>query len=586
MAGRKESVPEDRRLKYRKKRVYLVIMVLMLLILAVVAIVLLHSANDRRTAEYLQKARDSYETGDYENALLYLRRADTDESNTEVLLLMADCYEAMGNYPRALEILRRMNTADPVISGRIQAIEQRKLQEAQKQHILIGGMELESDTQSVVLDGMGLTNTDVQALTVLYALDKLSLRENELTDIAFLSEFKGLDELDLTGNHIRNITPLSELSSLRVLNLDGNPVENCDALRMLRYLTSLSLVDTEISDEAIWALADVLQDCAIRFGTKGEEQVLLAGNVYPMNTTELTLREKGLTDISILQSFAELKILDLSDNEIADLRPLMGLSKLEKLNIDDNLVSDLRPLIGLPLLSKLEAENNLIQETTSVGSIEKLTDLDLHGNPIRDYSGLGRLQALKILDLTNTGITDADLAELYGLKGAVSIDLRDNTGLSDKAIGALKSALPGCGIATSELVYEINLSGHLVRSDEVKLAFPKGEITDLSGLAKMTHLEELDLSDNQIVSLYPFEITPSRTTIRKLNLANNLITDVQSLYALSGIEELDLSGNQIVLLTNLRKLTTLKRLCLTGNPITEDAIRNLHESIPDCEIIY
>ena len=139
----------------------------MLLILAVVAIVLLHSANDRRTAEYPQKASDSYETGDYENALLYLRRADTDESNTEVLLLMADCYEAMGNYPRALEILRRMNTADPVISGRIQAIEQRKLQEAQKQHILIGGMELESDTQSVALDGLGLTNTDLQALRVL-----------------------------------------------------------------------------------------------------------------------------------------------------------------------------------------------------------------------------------------------------------------------------------------------------------------------------------------------------------------------------------------------------------------------------------
>ena len=235
---------------------------------------------------------------------------------------------------------------------------------------------------------------------------------------------------------------------------------------------------------------------------------------------------------------------------------------------------------------KLEAENNRITETTSAGSMGQLTELDLRGNPIRDYSGLGRLSRLKILDLRDTSVTDADLAELYGLKNIVSIDLRDNRGLSDIAVGALKSALPGCSIALPELVYEIEFSGHRLRSDEKQLVFPAAEISDLSGIIKMTALEELDLRDNEITNLYPFEITASKESIRKLNLSGNQIRDVLSLYALSALEELDLSGNQIESVANLRKLTSLKKLTLTGNPLSEEAVYELRSLMPDCTIVF
>lgn len=586
MAKKGLYFPSLKKFEGRKKKIYLIITAVLLVLLGFFAAVLLHSANERRTKEYVLKARESYETGDYENALLYLRRAGTDEGDTEAQLLMADCYEAMDNYPRALETLRKLNTADPVVSGRIQAIEQRRMQEAQKQIVTVGGTELETGTQSAMLAGLGLTDLDLRGLTVLYALDRLSLQDNQLTDIAALSELKGLDELDLSGNRIRDIGPLTELSGLRVLNLDGNPLEDAERLTSLRYLTSLSLVDTGTDSETVQTIAQALPNCAIRFGTSEEKQMRLATDVFNMNASELALCDRGLTDIELVQNFTELKILNLSGNEITDIRALMGLSKLEILNIDNNLISDLRPLIGLPLLSKLEATNNLIQETTAVGSIEKLTDLNLSGNPVQDYSGLGRLNALKILNLTNTGITDADLQDLYGLKSIYNIDLRNNTGLSDRAVGALKSALPGCAIMTSDLVYEIDFSGHLVRSDEKKLLFPSGGISDLSGLSKMARLEELDLRDNEIVSLYPFEITPSSATILKLNLANNQILDVQSLYTLTGIEELDLSGNQISTVASLRKLTTLRRLNLTGNPIAEEALNDLRGWMPDCEILF
>ena len=569
-----------------KKKTYLAITAVMLLFLAITAILLLHRASERRTEDYTRKARESYSAGDYENALLYLRRVKDEDENTEILLLMADCYEALENYPRALETLRKLNTADPAISNRIQSIEQRKLQQTQARMVTIAGVELSVNDQSAALEGLGLNDAQLQQLTVLYALDHLSLKDNQISDLTALGELKGLDELDLSGNQIRDIRALTKLESLRTLNLDRNPLTDCTELRSLRFLTSLSIVDTGVEEAGVYTLAKSLPDCSIRFGTSGAEKLYFTGEVFPLNAVELTLGQKNLSDISMLQGFTELKILNLSDNDISDIRPLMELSKLEKLNINNNAVSDLRPLIGLPNLVKLEAENNRITETTSVGSVRQLTELNLRGNPIKDFSGLGHLASLKTLDLRATSVTDADLAELYGLKSIFSIDLRENKGLSDIAIGALKSALPGCSIALPELVYEIDFSGRRLRSDERQLIFPAAGISDLSGIVKMTALEELDLRDNEIVNLFPFEITASKESIRKLNLSGNQIRDVLSLYALSSLEELDLSGNQIEAVASLRKLPNLKKLILTGNPLSNETVSELRGFMPECEIVF
>ena len=129
MAERIGRFPAVRNPGNKKKKIYFALTVGLLLLLGIVAIALLHSANERRVTEYVQKARESCDAGDYENALLYLRRVKPGEESTEVLLLMADCYEAMGNYPRAMETLRRLKSTEPAIADRIQALEQRRLQE-------------------------------------------------------------------------------------------------------------------------------------------------------------------------------------------------------------------------------------------------------------------------------------------------------------------------------------------------------------------------------------------------------------------------------------------------------------------------
>ena len=49
---------------------------------------------------------------------------------------------------------------------------------------------------------------------------------------------------------------------------------------------------------------------------------------------------------------------------------------------------------------------------------------------------------------------------------------------------------------------------------------------------------------------------------------------------------LDLSGNHIELLQPLNQLTGLKKLYLTGNPLSEDQLEALRAALPDCEIVY
>ena len=147
----------------------------------------------------------------------------------------------------------------------------------------IAGVELDVNEQSAALDGLGLNDAQLQQLTALYALDRLSLQNNQISDITALSELKGLDELDLSGNRIRTVQPLTELDSLRSLNLDRNPLTDCTELRSLRFLASLSIVDTGMEEGTVYALAESLPDCAIRFGTSGEEKLFFAGEILDVD---------------------------------------------------------------------------------------------------------------------------------------------------------------------------------------------------------------------------------------------------------------------------------------------------------------
>ncbi len=584
---RRKTTTERRK---QRNRIYLVLTALAVLALAIFALVLIDSSADTRYQEYMQKARDSYTSGDYDGALLNLRRAqEYDPDNEETLMLMADCYEAQRNYEKALDTLRQMNTSDAAVSSRIQAIEQKRSQQSKAETIVIAGVEFQKNSTDAFLDGKGIGNEELKEISALYALDNLSLMNNQISDISLLSALGGLDTLNLSGNQITDITPLAGLTQLRTLFLDNNPISDFTALYSLPNLTSLSVSDTDIDEEGLKALAQALPSCAIRsdITSRDDTALMLGGVQFSVSATSLDLSGRGLRDISALSECTNLVTLKLKGNQISDLTPLMNLPNLQNLDVSGNLITDLRPLIGMKKLQILNVSDNLVDETVTVGSIRTLQELDLSGNDLLDNCvGLGKLRQLKVLDLSSTGLTDTGLASLDKLTGLTKLDVTGNPGLSNNAIGALRYALTGCTVFFDELVYDVDFCGHLLRSDETSVYLANSEIEGISGLDRMTALEELDLSGNLISNLYIFEYAGCRDTLKKLNLSHNDIYDIYPLAKLTALEELDLSGNRIAMIIPLKQITTLRVLDLSGNQITESQLEDLQDALPKCEIRF
>ena len=114
-----EPLSEAEQRRRRRRVLYMLATAATALLIIAVAVVLRSVSEMKSYNDYLTQARRSYETCDYDSALAALRKAASIDRSEDCLLLMVDCYENQGNYTKALEILRSMNTSDPEISTRI-----------------------------------------------------------------------------------------------------------------------------------------------------------------------------------------------------------------------------------------------------------------------------------------------------------------------------------------------------------------------------------------------------------------------------------------------------------------------------------
>ena len=571
----------------RSRIIYMIATAVTALLILVVAMVLRGVSDKRSYGEYMNLAQQSYSVSDYDSALAALRKAADIDSTEESLLMMVDCYESQGNYTKALEVLRSMNTLDPAVTTRISSIESRRQMEAESEKVTVAGRRLSVTTTSLVLDDMDLTDSVFTELSQLYALETLSLAGNSISNLSALSDMGGLVSLNLSDNNISDLMPLASLVGLRTLYLDNNPIEDFSPLCVLPNLTSLSIKGINISQAQLEALSKSLPNCAIHSDADPDEEqdISFGGVTFKSDVTELDLSGMGLRDISAIANCKEVTKLDLSGNEISDLSPLMNLPKLEWIDVSDNQLTDLRPLMGMDKLKYIDASGNSITGTSPVSMMNGIEELYLNDNPIGDFSGLRKTKSLKVLGLANTGLTDEDLEYLGKLTLLTTLDIDGNADLSGEAVDRLQSKLATCNISRGALAYNIDVDGHTVLSNAKELDLSGTGISDLTGLAKLNYLEKVDLSRNSISNIYILEFTGSRQTIKELNLSGNLIEDITPLASLQAVEVLDLSNNRISSETPLMNLKSLKTLYLGGNLLTELQIDNLQNALLNCEII-
>jgi len=104
-----------------------------------------------------------------------------------------------------------------------------------------------------------------------------------------------------------------------------------------------------------------------------------------IDITTLNARSEGITDLSGLEYFTNLRTLDLGNNSLEKLTPLTKLTNLQTLKLSNNELKDINALKGLTSLTYLDISDNYIKDFTPLKYLTKLTTLYLEDNEPFDY---------------------------------------------------------------------------------------------------------------------------------------------------------------------------------------------------------
>ncbi len=386
-----------------------------------------------------------------------------------------------------------------------------------------------------------------------------------------VSDLKLLGRLEAEGAGIASLVGLEFATSLSVVRLAGNSIGDLGPLGELGQRIRLGRQRGLQIDLSRNTIDDVsrLEPLLSAVADRQRRSADLGRFAF-----HLGLSENRIQDISALrQEGMHFSALELGSNAISDISPLVDRS-VQKLDLSDNRIASLASFTESSLRpSELDLSGNRIADLSpfAVFGEHVFGLLDLSRNLIEDIEPLAELRLLR-LDLS-----DNRISEIWPLRYLVQLVELD---LSDNAIRDV-SALAGL----------FSLDGTpRVRGGRLRLS--GNRITDLSGLAEMTGLEQLDLSRNMIVDVSPLSglfplFTAGTWQQRTLNLSDNLIMDIAPLVDMN-LGELDLSRNNIVdvgplrtMVDRLDRMRSDKRrqqtlaVGLDGNPLSEESMRTL-----------
>ena len=273
-----------------------------------------------------------------------------------------------------------------------------------------------------------------------------------------------------------------------------------------------------------------------------------------------TLRadERGIRDLTGLESATNLERIELRRNEISDLTPIAELTRLNNIKLRGNRISDVSPLANLTNVDWLGLEENEITDFSPLERLIKLNGIGISGNPVTNVAPLASLRSLERIDAWRTPITDfSALAKLPRLSW---IEFGN-----DGSIEAIPT-LRGLKSLRRLQIDDTNISDLSALSELTGLEWLRlvnNTIADVSALADLKKLKHLNLDANIISDVSPLA---ELSRLEVLYLENNAISDPAPLAALKNLDRLDLRNNVISDFSALEALPDTTFLRLEGNP--------------------
>jgi len=229
---------------------------------------------------------------------------------------------------------------------------------------------------------------------------------------------------------------------------------------------------------------------------------------------ELDLENKKIKDITGLEHFRNLEVLNLRGNELVNVNALSNLAKLRTLDLGYNHLVDLKvsnfDKLGKLKIINLNLDHNVIEyddkptiRLSNIGvlnSFDALEHLSLVDNDISDISPLANMTNLKVLDLEENSVKKVDA--LSGLRFLEELNLKNNQ-IEDIS-----------GIENSKALNYINLHSNT-------------KIQDLSPLKNLVNLNVLILRNVPVGE--NLNVIENLTNLIRLNLRNCGVNDVSVL---------------------------------------------------------
>ena len=472
--------------------------------------------------------------------------------------------------------------------------------------------------KSLVLnDNAGIDNfTPISNLNELIVL---RLNKCDITDISFLKGLNNLQNLYLENNTITDVSVLLGLENLRFVSLMWNPDAIAGSVSQLRAakisVNYTSQSQQYYSGKKSWSdyVAEGGQDKKLVFKDerlkiaveqeldsqnkiRKEDDELWLSDVYEL--TDLNITGRGITDITPLGEFANLRLLIANNNSITDISPLASLKNLTSLYlIYDSGIKDFSVLKELKNLRILELRGNTnFNDISIITGLSYLTNLGIFSTGITSLEGIEKLTQLRSLNVSSVVNADLDLTPAYALKGLSDFGAVFNSESLSKAC----DNLPNLNYIRVEAQNSMDLSPlkKLTNLSNIELsAYYEGiqdlsvlgelnnlrganiigsAIEDISFVKKLENLSSLMIQNSMVEDISALN---GKTSLTSLMIRTSKVKDVSALSGLTNLTSLTLETNFIEDISPLMNLNKLKSLALDSNPIS--SISCLNSMKPD-----
>ena len=256
-----------------------------------------------------------------------------------------------------------------------------------------------------------------------------------------------------------------------------------------------------------------------------------------LTLTGLEADNRGIIDLTGLETATNLQGLALRDNLISDLTPIESLTRLTQLALSSNVISDLTPVASLSNLREIGISDNLISDLSPLAGLTRLEEIGMSDNPLADLAPLSGLISLRVFAGWGTPVVNLEgIAELPKFRELNVC----GAGISDLSPLAKAKGLTGLYLAASQIT---DLSPIAGLTNLKFISFQANQISDISPLKNLTNLTWVDLSENDISDVSPLAENKGLTWI---DLSNNFITDPSPLTNLDNLNWIGLTGNTIL----------------------------------------